>query len=284
MPAPKSCTVDDAVAGWIRHFWAADHSLKWEHSERELSTELATGVILAGRVDADGMTDIPPASAFFGEWKSSNPRNKTGWREKWRFSVQSLTYGLLMRENNHSMHRFTIRMAFKSDPPTFDHEWFEYSDAELDMWRDEVLRIAGEISALQATQLEHWPLNPTNCYRWGPNYPCERIGNCTKQKWADPGTNIVPRIPHLGIEQAHRDMADQIADDQLILDATRIDAYLSCPESYRGQYVQNEVEPEGEALTFGKQFHTLLDAYYKLLIEAKLSMNKEHNYNGRTTE
>jgi PD-(D/E)XK nuclease superfamily len=254
---PSNVSVDDVVAAWIRHFWAADRALTWTHSERERAVSLATGLTLCGRIDADGKQDA--GNTFFGEWKTSNPRNRNGWKEKWRLHPQSLTYGLLMRELDPTMRRFTIRMAFKSNPPTFDHEWFEYSDGELDMWRDEVIRIAGEIAVLHMTNLEHWPLNPLSCYKWGPSYPCERLANCSKQRWSSPGANVVARVPHLDIEQ------QASANGPLLLDATRITAYLECPEAYRAQYVRNEVEPPGEALSFGTQFHALLAAYYEKL-------------------
>jgi hypothetical protein len=257
---PVNPTVDDVVAGWIRHFYAADQAMEWRHAERELSTELAPGVILAGRMDADGVSSN---EGFFGEWKSSNPRNRNGWREKWRFHPQTLTYGLLMRElaianGEPPMRRFTIRMAFKGNPPTYDHEWFEYSDGELDTWRGEVLRIASAIRAYEASGAEHWALNPSNCHRWGPNYPCPFLHNCTHQTWDTPSTKCVPRVPHLQLE---RDLVG--LDAPLILDATRIDEYLGCPESFRRQYIRpNEVEPPSEALTFGQEFHQLLGEYY----------------------
>jgi hypothetical protein len=251
-------SVDDVVAGWIRHFWSADQGIQWQHSERELFADLAPGLTIGGYVDADGCTGIATVAdaPFFGEWKSANPRGKSGWREKWRFHPQTLTYGLLMRENNVSMKRFTIRMAFKSNPPSFDHEWFEYSDGEMDMWRDELLRIGSEISALSATTLEHWPINPLSCHRFGPNYPCERLRNCTKQLWNEPIPGAVVREPNPAFEQRR-------ANGTLVLSPTGIEKYLECNENYRGQYILNEVEPPSESLSFGKQFHALLGEYYR---------------------
>lgn len=247
-------TVDQLVEGWIRHFWSADRAMRFVSSEREVAVDLAPGIVLAGRIDADGLDDA--GNGWFADWKTANPRGKSGWREKWRFHPQSLTYGLLRRLTGHAGRRFTIRMAFKSDPPTYDHEWFEYSDGELDTWRDELLGIAERMAAMR--EWEHWPLNPTNCYKYGPNYPCPFVHACTHQEWNVPVAGLVNRLDIPG--------ARQYPPGQLVLHATAIEEYLSCNEAYRRIYMRNESEVPSESLVIGGQFHALLSEYYRRLI------------------
>lgn len=250
-------TVDDLVSGWIRHFFSADRSLRFVAAEQELSIALAD-VILAGRVDVIG-------DDFFGEWKTLSKWSKSGWREKWRFHPQSLTYGLLLRETHPEVRRFTIRVAFKSDPPSYDHEWFTYSQGELDTWRDEVLRIARAIQS-ERHNLGHWALNPLSCFKYGPKYPCAYLYRCTHQTWNIPVAGLTPRQPHLDLE---RKVIESIEPRKpLVLDATRITKYLECPEDYRGSYVEGGLgmsEPESEALTLGKGAHELLGEFYRQL-------------------
>lgn len=257
-------TVDQLVEGWIRHFYSADQSLHWVSSETELAIAIADDVLLGGRVDAIG-------DDFFGEWKTLSKWGRSGWREKWRFHPQSLTYGLLLRETHPEINRFTIRVAFKSDPPTFDHEWFTYSQIELDTWRSEVLRIAEAIQVATLHNFEHWPLNPLSCYKYGPKYPCARIHRCTHGEWDVPVAGLTPRVPHLDLERKVIDSPEP--RKPLVLDATRITKYLECPEDYRGQYVEGDggmVEPESEALTLGKGFHELTGEYYHQLAAGTL--------------
>jgi hypothetical protein len=258
-------SVEQVVEGWIRHFRSADMAMSFVSAEREVSVPLSDGVVLAGRLDAEG-------ADYFCDWKSLNPRRRSGWREAWRFHPQSLTYGLLRRELGHPGRRFTIRCAFKSDPPSYDHEWFEYSDKELDTWRSEVLRIAYQMGETES--VPHWALNPLSCYRWGPNYPCPFVHSCTHAEWDVPVTGLVRRVPHLVIEQqAQTALAErpECADTSLILDATRITRYLECPERYRREYIRQEVEPPGEALLFGNSFHSYLNEYYRSLINGRAS-------------
>lgn len=250
-------TVDATVSGWLRHFASADRTIqaegRWLSAETELAHEIAPGVILAGRVDAIG-TD------FFGEWKTMNPRAKTGWREKWRFHPQTLTYGLLRHLCIPSKaNRFTIRIAFKSDPPSYDHEWFSYSDAEIETWRREVLHIAHQIQYNIATTGpdKHWPLNPLSCYKYGPSYPCAYVRACHSSQFDIPIAGLIPRVPHLVTETQN--------PSKIVIDATRITEYLECPEQFRRVYIRREVEPNSEALNFGSQFHELLGEYYKRL-------------------
>ena len=255
-------TVEQLVSAWITHFRSADLSMRYVSAEREVSVPLGDNVILAGRLDAEG-------EDFFCDWKSLNPRRRSGWREAWRFHPQSLTYGLLRRELGHPGRRFTIRCAFKSDPPSFDHEWFEYSEKELDTWRAEVIRIAYQMG--ESENQPHWALNPLSCYRWGPSYPCPSVRACVNAEWDVPLANMVKRVPHLDIErQRFRILEDGEADSNehapMILDATRITRYLECPERYRREYIRQEVEPPGDALTFGIGFHTYLNEYYRSLI------------------
>lgn len=265
-------TVDETVDGWIRHFASADRDLRWIAAEEELSIPLMPGVILAGRIDARLRLGAQGQYAF-GEWKSMSKFGKPEWKEKWRFHPQSLTYGLLLRETHPEVDRFTIRVAFKSDPPTFDHEWFSYSAGEIATWRSEVQRIANDILTLQKNSaliwpsdtvnklaLTHWPLNPLSCYKYGPKYACPYVHACTHQEWdvVQPGAPM-PYIPHL---QVMRDAAAQ-PTPPLVLDATAITAYLECPEAFRRRYVRGEDEAPSEALQFGSAFHQHLDHYYQ---------------------
>lgn len=262
-------TADQLVEGFIRHFWAADHAMRFTAAEHDVQLDLAPGVVLAGRLDAEGLDDA--GAGWFADWKTANPRGRSGWREKWRFHPQSLTYGLLRRLSGQPGRCFTIRMAFKSDPPTYDHEWFEYSDGELDTWHSELLEIAGDMQRNLGTHLpgagrEHWRLNPTNCYRYGPSYPCPFVEACTHQRWNEPVAGLIDRttIPGSRI----------YAPNTLVLHATAIEEYLECNEKYRRTYVRNEAEQPGEALTMGMRFHELLGVYYGKLIGEQ---------NGRTT-
>jgi len=258
-------TVDETVDGWIRHFASADRDLRWEAAEEELSMPLLPGVIVAGRIDARGIIpDTTDGHHFFGEWKTASKFSKSGWREKWRFSPQSLTYGLLLRETHPEVDRFTIRVAFKSDPPTFDHEWFSYSPVEIATWRSEVERIATEIIGLRSmVKMEYWSLNPLNCYKYGPKYACPYVHACTHAEWSvrQPGAPAV-YTPHLQV------MRDALAQPTppLVLDATAITQYLECPEAFRRRYIRGEEELPSEALQFGSAFHTHLDSYYRQLI------------------
>jgi hypothetical protein len=265
---PANPTVGATVDGWIRHFASADRELLWMAAEEELSIPLMPGVILAGRVDARG---VAMQHGFFGEWKTMARYSASGWREKWRMHPQSLTYGLLLSETHPEIDRFTIRVALKTDPPTFDHEWFNYSAAEVQEWRGEVERIANEIGELiragywahNPADKWHWPLNPLSCYKWGPKYPCPYVYACSHQEWSQKQPQApLPYIPHL---QVMRDAAAQ-PTPPLVLDATAITTYLECPESFRRRYIRGEDEPPSEALVFGSQFHAALDNYYKQLV------------------
>lgn len=253
-------TVDEAVDGWIRHFAASDRELQWLAAEEELSIPLVPGVILAGRIDARLRT---PTGNAFGEWKTMSKFAKSGWREKWRFHPQSLTYGLLLRETHPEIDRFTIRVCFKTDPPTYDYEWFGYSAGELDTWRAEVERIAHEILSYThslAGAHEHWSLNPLSCYKFGPKYPCPYVHACSHGEWNIPQpTAPAVYTPHLQV------MLDARAQSPapLVLDATAITQYLECPEAFRRRYIRGEDELPSEALQFGGKFHQMLDLYYQ---------------------
>jgi hypothetical protein len=251
-------TVDQLVDGWIRHFGAADRDMEWRGAEQELSTPLLFGITLAGIVDAVGPD-------WFGEWKTMNPRYRKGWKEKWRFHPQSLTYGLLMRECGQHKRRFTVRVAFKSDPPSYDHEWWTYTDAELDAWWARLRTIAAGIRGLLPGKF----FNPSACYAWGPSNPCEFLPGCTTQQWDVPLPGLVAREPWpptAEVTHAAPPVHPDWIGADVLLDATRIMKYLECPEAYRRIYTRNEVEPPGEALRIGKEFHQRMDEYYSSLL------------------
>lgn len=251
--------LDDTFNRWVAHFASADREMTFIASETELSMSLMPGVILAGRIDALGPD-------WFMDAKTMNPRYRNGWKEKWRFHPQSLTYGLLLRNTHPDVKRFTIRVAFKTDPATFDHEWFSYSDGELNTWYEQVTAIATQILDY-ANVPGRWALNPLSCYKYGPKYPCPFLHSCTHQLWNSIPNGLVRREPHL---QTEIDIPDV-----LILDATAITTYLECPEQYRRIYVQNLVEPPSEAMLFGTELHQKLDAYHRTLIQSKENTSEQ---------
>jgi hypothetical protein len=252
----RAIPATELAARFVERFFQADRALTWLSAETELSMELMPSVRLAGVVDAIG-------DDWFGEWKTMNPRGRDGWREKWRFHPQTLTYGLLLRATRPMIKRFTVRVAFKGNPPTFDYEWFSYSDKELDCWRGELIAIGQEIRYQQSLETVHWPLNHLSCYAYGPKYPCPFLHNCAHQDWG-PVAGMIKRESHLKIETLAAPDSNS-----LILNATRIITFLECPEKHRRMYIENMVPPKSEALVYGSEFHSLVGAYYTQMIGEK---------------
>ena len=197
MPIPETEAI---VSGWVSHFWSADHSLTWHWAELEHSLWLTPNTLLVGRMDAGGENEN---GLFFGEWKTANPRERNTWKQVWRMNPQSLTYGVLandyfQRTMGRPCSQFTVRKAFKSSPATFDHAWYSYTDAELEHWREQLIKIGAEIRAAGAGP---WETNWDNCFKFGINYACPHFEDgCSKMKWDIP-VDAVRRVSHLEIER-----------------------------------------------------------------------------------
>jgi hypothetical protein len=259
--------VDELVSGWSSHFASADRELTWLDVEREHSMWLAPRVLLVGIVDAIGRTG--DGDLFFGEWKTASGFDRKTWKQTWRLNVQSLTYGVLVRDLYPECHRFTVRKAFKR-PVSFDHAWFDYADAELDHWKATLLEVAGEIHAYDDAVIHQerdgkrpWPTNFDACFRYGPAYACPFFeGGCSQQQFDYVPAGAVKRESHLATE---RDLLSKPLDSEgvIVLDATRVRTWFDCRERFRKQYVENVVEVAGEALLLGSEFHKQLAERYR---------------------
>jgi hypothetical protein len=290
-----SPTIDQLVSGWAQHFYSADRDIKWLRSEVEASVYLTPNTLLIGRIDAFGRD--ANGQLFFGEWKTSSPRDKNTWKQTWRLNPQSLTYGVLAETVYPGCNRFMVRKAFKTSPPSYDHAWYTYSADELAMWRAELIRIADEVRFYQGwTQPDHWPLNLSACHQFGTAYVCPFFEPaCSQLNWQGKPANALTRVSHLDLERslmdpllpldirgveetealaALRTFGGGVSSDKegplahpdglVILDATRVKTWLSCRERFRREYVENVAVPlvEGSALDTGINFHELLAQYY----------------------
>jgi len=264
---------DRLVAGWIPHFARADANLRYLAVEQEFMIWLDEHTLLVGKIDAIGQTQ--DGAMFFGEWKSQNPppRNrKEEWKVKWRKRPQSLTYGFASDHLYPGTRRFTVRMAFKSDPPTYDYEWYEYSTEEIVYWKQQILNFAEEIRWRRKQGVVPWGPNFEHCFKYGPRYVCPFFHEaCDKLNWSASPTGMVPRVSHLQKEREFQaenmtGTFGQVMDKKLVvLDATRIALFVECRERYRREYECDGglMENEKEALIVGGDFHDLLGAYYK---------------------
>lgn len=251
------------VNGWTGHFWNPDHEIQWLAAEQEMSLSLDPHTLLLGKVDAIGRT--PSGELFFGEWKTANPRERTTWKQVWRMNPQSLTYGVLASHHWPGCRRFTVRKAFKSEPPAYDHAWFSYSEAELEHWRGELCRVATEIRVYRKQSTENWPVNHQNCFRYGIKNACEFFEPaCSQLDFAAKPNGALVRISHLDSERRLN-----ASDPELVvLDATRVKMWLECRERYRRTYEENVAVPvaEGSALDIGTTFHEMIGHHYTSLI------------------
>jgi PD-(D/E)XK nuclease superfamily len=273
-------TIDSLVNGWAAHFQSADADIRWLRSEVEAHLWLTPNTLLMGRVDAFGLD--ANGGLFFGEWKTSSPRDRKTWKQTWRLNPQSLTYGVLATTIYPDCSRFMVRKAFKSDPPSYDHAWYAYTSAELDMWRTELIRIADEIRGYG--QSTRWPLNLSACHQFGAAYVCPFFEPaCSKLDWAGKPADALVRISHLDLERELMSAASAPTPprerlnggcpgekegppaDIVVLDATRVKTWLSCRERFRREYIDNVATPrvEGSALDIGIAFHELLARYYQ---------------------
>jgi|HubBroStandDraft_4_1064222.scaffolds.fasta_scaffold94992_3 hypothetical protein len=263
---------------WKAHFAGVDANLRFERVEEARFLQLSDDVWLVGIVDAEG-------DDWFGEWKTSNPRAAKTWKREWAMSVQALTYGLLTGGKK----RFLVRKVFKSAQPTCDHEWFQFGEGELEMWRDQVLMMAGEINEYKKrTYFGHyganggpWPLNLEHgCFAYGPNYACPFWAEgCSKldfkslPKEATPaGDNYLAWGEFQGENLQKWIKLREAYPNALLLSASRIKDWQRCRESYRRKHVEGIVMPPSEAMLIGSRFHSLIAEHYR-------SMTKE-NVNG----
>lgn len=271
--------LDSLVAGWKSHFWAADHEVQWLRSELEHSLWLQAHTLLVGRIDAIGQT--PAGELFFGEWKTSSPRDKKTWKETWRLNPQSLTYGVLAEALYPDCHTFTVRKAFKENVPTFDHAWFHYSKEELAMWRTQLCLLSNEIRAYRKAETKPWPLNLKYCHQFGQNYICPFFKEgCNRLKWDAEPAGTVARISHLNVERRLNGIEAEGSkafnwDELVVLDATRVATWLGCRERFRREYVTNIVGAGSEALELGKEFHEQMATYYDSLVSKEGSTQND---------
>jgi len=263
--------LDSLVAGWKRHFAAADATIEWLHSPLQLQTELAPGVWLVGELDAIGRSQD---ELFFGEWKTANPRERKTWKQVWRMNPQSLSYGVLAATRWPELERFTVRKAFKEQVPTYDHAWFRYSQAELEHWRREVIQIATEIRsygpALTLGRRPPWPTNFSRCFRYGPNYACPFFEcACNKLDWAAvPAGATSGGDPTWSMTQQHQAILAKDAN-AIVLSPTTVADWFDCREMYRRKHVELVTPGKNDALTLGGAFHAELATYYTSFIKPK---------------
>jgi hypothetical protein len=267
--------LDSLVAGWKRHFAAADATIRWGGASERLELELAPGVWLVGELDAWGHN--AQGELFFGEWKTANPREKRTWKQVWRMNPQSLSYGVLAAARWPGMERFTVRKAFKETVPTYDHAWFKYEQTELVNWTIELNRIASEIRAYKQGQFgdstfipaEPWPTNWKRCFMYGPNYACPFFETaCNKQNWAAIPSGAANGGDPTWSATQQRERIQATDPDAIVLSPTTVADWFDCREMYRRKYVELVTPAKGDALLLGGQFHDALSEYYSTLASA----------------
>jgi hypothetical protein len=290
-PEPMS---EILVAGYLKYFAKADANITWLEAEREVELWLCSDdceachgkgydedghpcifskTVVMGKIDEVGKTE--DGELFFMDLKTASPppRNRTlEWKQSWRMSPQALTYGLLMEEIYPGVRRFTVRRAYKSNPPTFDFEWFRYSTEEIQWWRSEVLRTADEIRRLRKGA-QPWPPNFQRCFKYGLNYICPFFNPaCSQLKWNAIPEGATPRTQsHLKIENEFMaantgSFGQPLRKGIVVLGATKLETY-ECRERYRRNYEEGGVEePRAIAKETGTDFHDLLRVRYVGLI------------------
>lgn len=236
-------------------FASADREITWLHSEREVKLWLTPNTLLIGRVDAEGVTS--DGQRFFMELKSigyNRARYLADEKMKWRTDPQVLTYGVLVPDAT----MFTVRWVVKPDDrgkagPRCDFEWYGYSVAETDHWREQLIRIAAHIRVARMAEPYGgipWTTNFNACFRYGIRYACPFFERCSKQEWAR--SMNAPRTPHLAVERE----LDKSDPDLVVLDASRVSEWLECPEAYRRKYEGEGYSETSEALTIGTDLHS----------------------------
>lgn len=257
------------ATGFIAHFFSADRDITWLAAEQERVLWLTPNTALVGRVDARGLTgDTAP---FFGEWKTMSAgrgRRMAEEKLKWRTDPQALTYGVLLSAD---VNRFVVRWAIKTPTPTYDFEWYTYLPSEVAHWRTQLIEIADEIRSRRIagilTKVEApWQTNFGACFQYGLKYPCPMFGHCSTQRFND--SMGAPRIPHLAIERVGGALdRTTLPADTVVIDASRIGDYLTCHEKYRAKWEGEGFNEEGEALTIGTDFHSLIATHVTSLIK-----------------
>jgi hypothetical protein len=275
---PQSLALAEA---FISNFYAADDSIEWIATEREVQLWLAPNTLLVGRMDALGRDE--GKNLFFGEWKTASAYTAKKMGEvkaAWRFDPQSLTYGVLGTAVDPSLRRFTVRWAIKTNPPICDFEWYTYADAEIEWWRSQVLEIADTIRAnrKKVSIYPNWQVNPAECLKYGAKYVCPHYHEgCSKLDFNRIPDGFANRISHLELEREWQKKIsnfsaktlDSSMGELVVLDATRIDTWLGCQEKYRKGYEQSGWGIQGEpteALTIGSDFHAILREHYRCKI------------------
>lgn len=249
--------------GWARHFLTQDQQLGYTGVEKARAIVLRNdihgmqSIILAGIIDAEGKD-------FFAEFKTSTPRDMKTWKRTWLMSPQALTYGLLTGGKQ----KFLVRKAFKTTTPQYDHEWFQFSPDDLEMWRSQVLTIADEIFSYRLSGLQPWPLNLTHgCFAYGPNYPCPFWQDgCSKNKFAETVTSKRLNFPEFHGENLAilEDAIKSCSNTPIVLTSTRINTWMRCREMYR--QMQSASFPPSEAMLLGSRFHEIVANYNRKFI------------------
>lgn len=275
--------------GWARKYYAVDTTFKIHAVEHEHEYWLNDNTCLLGKIDL--VADTQTGDRFFGDWKTLNPRRKKTWKWGWAMKCQALTYMILSnkgqryhkasatwgdggmvwdsrRLNGQQGRRFLVRVAMKSQVPEYDHEWWEYTDAEMSWWEGQIMQIADEIRDRRRKQVIPWQPNFDHCDKYGQEYICPwYAGGCSKMRW---GTQTFSqRVSHLEQEKG---MSGSTIEGLVILDATRIGDYINCHEKYRKNYEDGGVgwgQESGEALQIGTGLHACLEDYYEQIRESQ---------------
>jgi PD-(D/E)XK nuclease superfamily len=284
------------VGGYLKHFAKADANITWLAAEIEVELWLCpddceachgagyldgepcpfSKTVVMGKLDTVGKTE--DSEIFFMDLKTASPPPRTRineWKKSWQMSPQALTYGLLMEKIYPGCRRFTVRKAYKSNPPTFDFEWFRYTTEEIQWWRTEILRTADEIRRLRKGA-QPWPPNFQRCFKYGVNYVCPFFhAACSKLDWNGiPEGATLRTQSHLTIENEFMEknrgsFGQHLRKGIVVLGATKLETY-ECRERYRRNYEEGGVEePRAEAKEIGTDFHSLLQVRYQGLIQSK---------------
>ena len=260
--------------GAVAHFATQDRALQFTAVEQALFKVLPDNVILVGIIDAQGLVPTVDTESFsthnqpfFLEDKTASPKKLKTWRSRWLMSAQALTYGLL----TDGKAPFLVRQAFKTNPPTFDHEWFTFTPGDLEFWHRQVMGIAHAIRNSDNFFAAPWPMNINyGCFAYGDKYPCPFWADgCTKHAWDSPIPDALPAEFFPEFDGHNRAVLMKLRDefpDALFLSQTMIDRYMRCPELYRR--LSHVSFPPSEAMLIGKRYHELNAAHRIKLMEA----------------
>ena len=257
-------TLEQIVNGWTQHFWSADHEIEWVAAETEHELWLNENTVILSRIDAFGKD--ADGAMFFGEWKTSNPRDKKTWKQTWRLNAQSLTYGLVAQSAYPGCERFTVRKAFKTDPPSYDHAWYKYHPVELLHWKHELIGMANEIRGYLKDGGTPWPTNYDACFAYGANNVCPFFeSSCAIMDFQKRPYAAIDRVSPM--EDSLRARLNGEVDELVILSPSRIKLWNQCRERYRREYVDHLSGPESEALKLGSDFHTEIGKYIQGMVK-----------------